>query len=121
MKQPTGELLTGRGRIIDMLAQDMVEVSIGFTGAAGQPLSWVPTGVKFSGTKHGLQSFRFGQGGIEDGTAYLQMRIQRLARNEETHDLARSLENRVDPAIAQKSFHSNGRFATAGERIGRFI
>ena len=49
------------------------------------------------------------------------MRIERLARNEKTHDLARAFENRVDPAIAQKSLDRDRFFTATGERLRCFV
>jgi hypothetical protein len=40
---------------------------------------------------------------IEDRAADLEMRIERFARNEEAHDLARAFEDGIDAAIAHEA------------------
>jgi hypothetical protein len=55
---------------------------------------------------------RIGNRGVEDGAADFQVRIERFARDEEAHDLARAFEDGVDAAIAQETLHG-GRFVAA--------
>ena len=50
---------------------------------------------------------------IENRAADFEMRIERFARNEKTHDLARSFENHVDAAIAQKTLDRDRFLAAA--------
>ena len=49
------------------------------------------------------------------------MRIERFARDEQPHDFARTLKNRIHTAIAQKSFHCDRRFTPPGQRVRSFI
>src|SRR5258708_16137013 len=49
------------------------------------------------------------------------MRIERLPRDEQTHDFARSLENQVDPAVSQKPLDGYRLLAARSERLRRFI
>src|SRR5258708_22476193 len=49
------------------------------------------------------------------------MRIERLPRDEQTHDFARSLENQVDPAVSQKPLDRYRLLAAPSERLRRFI
>jgi hypothetical protein len=53
---------------------------------------------------------------IENRAADFQMRIERLACDEEPHNFARTFEDCVHAAIAQKSFHRDWRLATASQR-----
>src|SRR5260221_4412794 len=49
------------------------------------------------------------------------MRIERLARDEQTHNFARSLENQVDPAVSQKPLDGYRLLAARSERLRRFV
>src|SRR5260221_12189913 len=49
------------------------------------------------------------------------MRIERLPRDEQTHDFARSLENQVDPAVSQNPLDGYRLLAARSERLRRFI
>src|ERR1700747_2854727 len=49
------------------------------------------------------------------------MRIERLARDEQTHDFARSFENKVDPEVAQKPLDGYRLLAARSERLRRFV
>ena len=83
--------------------------------AAGQPLARIPTGIKFSGSENGFDALRHRQLRIENCAADFQMRIERLARDEQAHDFARAFENQVDAAIAQETLDRDRFFAATGE------
>jgi len=44
------------------------------------------------------------------------MAVQRLARDEEAHDLGRSLEDQVDAEVAHRALHGDSLFAPAAKR-----
>src|SRR3954470_21879322 len=85
-----------------MLLQIAMEI-VDLTGAGREPLPRIPAGVKFSGSENCFHPFRHRQLGVKNSAAYFQMRIERFARDEQSHDFARAFEDRVDPAIAQES------------------
>jgi hypothetical protein len=49
------------------------------------------------------------------------VRIQRLAGDEQSHDLTRSFKDRVDAAIAEETFDRLGFVATRAQRVRRFV
>src|SRR5437868_10795860 len=49
------------------------------------------------------------------------MRIKRFTRDEQAHDFARTLENRVHAAISKKSLHCDRRLASSGKRMRSFV
>src|ERR1700722_19437639 len=84
------QFFAGGSGIIDMLLQIAVQV-VYFGRAIRQPLARVPAGVKFSGTENCLCALRHWQSRIKNRAADFQMRIERFARDEQPHDLARTL------------------------------
>src|SRR5712675_668733 len=110
MKQTACEAFACARCIINMATQCAVQI-VDPPGAGREPLTRVPAGVKFSGSKYRFHPLRRWQRGVENCATDFQMRIKRLARDEQTHDLARAFENRIDPAVAQKTLHWNSRFA----------
>src|SRR4030095_8119108 len=120
MKQSARESFTRSRCVIDVAAQSLVQI-IDLTCAIRQPLARIPAGVKFAGTENGFRAVGHRQLRIENCAADFQMRIERFARDEQTHDFARAFEDCVYPAISQKSFHSNRRLASSGERLRSLI
>lgn len=51
----------------------------------------------------------------------LEMGVDRLAGDEQPHDLGRALEDQVDPPVAEGSLDRVGPLATVAERIGGFV
>ena len=49
------------------------------------------------------------------------MRIKRFTRDEQAHDFARALEDRVHAAISKKSLHSDRRLASSSKRMRSFV
>src|SRR5437868_2748578 len=95
----------------------MVEIS----GTPTQPLLRIPARIERAGTKHRLNPRGHRQLSVENRATYLEMRIERFAGNEEPHDLARTLEDRVDAAIAQKALYRDWLIPASGQRFGRFV
>ena len=67
-----------------MTTQCAVQI-VDLAGAGGEPLTRVPAGVKFSGTEHRFHPLGRWQRRVENCAADFQMRIKRLARDEQTH------------------------------------
>src|SRR5262245_66678862 len=57
--------------------------------------------------------------GIDQVTRNGQMGIDRLARNEQVHDLGRSLKDSVDPEVAQQLLDGHRPLASGPQRRGR--
>ena len=61
---------------------------VNFARAPRQPLARVPSGVKFPGRENRFGALRHWQLRVENCAAHFQVRIERLARDEEPHDFA---------------------------------
>src|SRR4051794_3190195 len=120
VKQSARESLAYPCRIINVAMQCAMQI-VDLAGAGGEPLTRIPAGVKFSGTEHRFYPIRHWQRGVEDCATDFQMRIKRLARDEQPHDLAGTFENRVDPAVAEETLHRNRRFAAAFQGLRSFV
>src|SRR2546423_12188560 len=90
-------------------------------GVATHPLLRIPARIERAGAEHRFDPRHHWQLRVENGAADLQMRIERLARNEEPHDLARTFKDQTDPAIAQESLDCDRFISASGERLSRFI
>src|ERR1700680_3209268 len=86
--------------------------------AAREPLARIPAGVKFSGSEKGFRALGHRQLRVENRAANLQMRVERFARDKKPHDLARSFEDKIDAAIAQKTFDRDRLLSPAGAGFG---
>src|SRR6266566_2476920 len=83
--------------------------------ATGQPLARVPSGVKFPGREDRFGALRHRQLRIKNCATHFQMRIERLARDEEPHDFTRAFKDRVNATVSQKALDRNWRLAAAGQ------
>src|SRR6266581_3101186 len=90
-------------------------------GASWQKLPWIPACVEHPRFESGFKSLREGQLRIQRRPAYLKMRVQSLAGEEQAHDFARPFKNRVDAAIPQKSLDWHRRFTARLQRVGGFV
>src|SRR5438046_9146620 len=99
MKQTACEPFARARCIINMTTQCAVQI-VDLAGTGGEPLTRVPAGVKFSGSEHRFHPLRRWQRGVGNCATDFQLRIKRLACDAQTHDLARALDTRVDPADA---------------------
>ena len=120
MKQSPCKPLARARCVINMTTQCIVQI-VDLPSARGEPLARIPAGIKFSGSENRFHPVRHRQRGVENCATDFQMRIKRLARDEQTHDLARAFENRVDPAVAQETLHWNSRFAPTFQGLRRLI
>ncbi len=59
--------------------------------------------------------------GLQNLVGALQVRIDRLTRNEEMLDLAGTFENAIDPHVAQDAFDRICLFAALAQRLRRLI
>src|SRR4029077_12730783 len=81
MKQSACKSLARARGVINMTTQCVVQI-VDLPSARREPLTRVPAGVKFSGSKHRLHPLRHRQRGVENCATDFQMWIKRLARDE---------------------------------------
>src|SRR6266446_8227758 len=90
-------------------------------GASWQKLPWIPACVEHPRFESGFKSLREGQLRIQRRPAHFEMRVQRLAGEEQAHDFARPFKNRVDAAVPQKSLDRDGGFTACLERVSGLV
>src|SRR4029077_3499803 len=120
MKQSARESLARTRGVIDVTKKYFVQ-TVDLARTIRQPLARIPAGIKFSGTQNGFRPVRHRQLRVENRPADFQMRVERLACDEETHDFTRTFEDCVDSTIAQKSFHSDWWLPASGQRCRSLI
>ena len=105
---------------IELGLQRRMQPVAGVAGTQRQPLHRIPLRIEAGGTHGGLDADFPWQRGVHGFSAELEMRLQRFAGDEETHDLAAAFEDRVDARVAEQALHRFGRFTTRLERLRGF-
>src|SRR5438132_1176531 len=80
--------------------RQLAELSIASEARAIDPARWIPRQVERRRLRHRRELLLQRRLGIDDVERKLQVVIDRFARDEQSHDLRRSLEDQIDPEIA---------------------
>src|SRR5262249_34980187 len=83
---------------------------------AFEPEPRIPAGVETSNPGEGGHARARAFLGIGHGAGDLKVLVDRLARHEEVHDLARALEDQIDAAVAQQPLDADRRLPATLQR-----
>src|SRR6266699_6495983 len=89
--------------------------------APAQPARRVPPPVERRGTAQTGQALPHSFSRQDDVAGDLEMLVHGFARDEQVHDLRRTLEDQVDPEVAHDALDGDWRLAPRAQRIGRLV
>ena len=100
---------------------ELLELRVARPPAPAKPLGGIPDGVGEGDPRQTGELLPEREVPLDQLSGQLEVPVHRLPRDEQAHDLARALEDPVDPEVAQHAFDRDRRLAPGRQRVRSLV